>query len=190
MRCFITHQRDDSSVQGLDAAVGLLTLILQLLLFFMLQLAVMWAITGGIGVVGGVLSAPMLSVLPDVRRFLVLASGGHPDDETPSWRVVLRLRYLLLSMVFGILYGLTFVVLLGPFIRLGLFPGRGEPTLSLALLPAVYVSASALFAYGVHRYSSAWTGTASTRSVLAQWLVFLGVVVTIGTAGAYVATLL
>ncbi len=189
MRCFITQQRDDTSVQGLESAVGLLTLILQLLLFFMLQLAVMWGITGGIGVAGGVLSAPMLSVLPDVRRFLILASGGHPDDETPSWRVVLRPRYLLLSMVFGILYGLVVVVLLVPFIRFGLFPGRGELTLSLALLPAVYVVASTLFAYGVHRFSSAWTETTSTRSVLIQWAVFLGVVVTVGTGSAYVAAL-
>ncbi|EMA32812.1 hypothetical protein C444_06306 [Haloarcula japonica DSM 6131] len=176
-------------MQILDSLVTLLTLILQLLLFFMLQLGVMVAITGGIGLAGGVLSVPVLSVLPDVRRFLVQASGGRPDDGTPSWRVVLRPRYLLLSFVFGILYGLTFVALLGPLIRLGLFPGRGEPTLSLALLPAVFVLASTLFAYGVHRYSSAWTGTATRRSVLAQWMVFLSVVVTVGTGSAYVAAL-
>jgi len=49
----------------------------------------------------------------------------------------------------------------------------------------VLVVASTLFAYGVHRYSSAWTGTASRRSVIVQWLVFLCAVVTVGTGIAY-----
>lgn len=169
--------------------MALLAIILQLLLFFMLQIGIMVGITGGIGLLGGVLSVPMLSVLPDVRRFLVLASGGRPDDGTPSWRVILRPRYLLLSFAFGIVYGFAFVVLLVPLIRLGLFPGRGEPTLSVALVPAVFVLASTLFAYGVHRFSSAWTGTASSRSVLAQWMVFLSVVVTAGTGITYAYTL-
>lgn len=172
-------------MQGLDAVVTFLGLHLQLLVFFILQVGIMLAITGGVALLGGVLSVPVLSVLPDVRRFLVLASGGRPDDETPSWRVVLRLRYLGLSVVFGIVYGFTFVVLLVPFARLGLFPARGEPTPSVALIPGLFVLASALFAFGIHRYSSAWTGTASTRSVLAQWLVFLGAVVTVGTGLAY-----
>lgn len=176
-------------MQVVDSVIPLLVIILQLLVFFMLQVGIMVGITGGIGLIGGVLSVPVLSMLPDVRRFLVLASGGQPDDGTPSWRVVLRPRYLLLSFAFGIVYGLAFVMLLGPLIRLGLFPGRGEPTLSVALIPAVFVSASTLFAYGIHRYSSAWTGTASRRSVLAQWVVFLGVVVTVGSGIAYAFTL-
>lgn len=155
----------------------------------MLQVGIMVEITGGIGLLGGVLSIPMLSVLPNIRRFLVLASDGQADDGTPSWRVVFRPRYLLLSFAFGIVYGFAFVVLLGPLIRLGLFPGRGEPTLSVALVPGVFVLASTLFACEVHRYSAAWTGTASRQSVLAQWMIFLSVVVTVGTGIAYAYTI-
>ncbi|AUV82413.1 hypothetical protein C2R22_12805 [Salinigranum rubrum] len=169
----------------LDFVVGVLSIILYILLLFVLSLGIWLGITGGIGLLGGVLSVPVLYVLPDVRRFLIEASGGQPDDETPSWRVVLRPRYLLLSVAFGIIYGFSFLALFIPFSRLGLFPGRGEPTLSVALLPAVFITASALFAYGVHRHSSAWTGTASRRSVLVQWVVFLSVVVIIGTGLPY-----
>lgn len=188
-RLFITLSRGRIYVQVLGSVGTFLVLVLQLLLFFLLQVGMMVGITGGIGLLGGVLSVPVLSVLPDVRRFLVLASGGRPDDGTSSWRVVLRPRYLLLSFAFGVVYGFTFVVLLVPLVRLGLFPGRGEPTLSVALVPAVFVLASTLFAYGVHRYSSAWTGTVSRRSVLAQWLVFLSAVITVGTGIAYAYTL-
>ena len=168
-------------MQVFDFGVAVLGIILYILLLFVLSLGIWLVLTGGIGLVGGVLSVPVLYVLPDVRRFLVQASGGRPDDGTPSWRVVLRPRYLLLSIAFGIVYGFTFLALFVPFSRLGLFPGRGEPTLSVALLPAVFILASALFAYSVHRHSSAWTGTASRRSVLAQWVYFLGVVVHVGT---------
>jgi hypothetical protein len=142
-------------------------------------------ITGVVELLGGVLLVPVVPVLPDVRRFLVLASGGRPDDGIPSWRMMLRSRYLFLSFALGIVYGFVFIALLVPIMRLGLFPGRGEQTLSIALVPAVFVLATTLFAYGVHRYSSAWIGTASRRSVLAQWLVFLTVVVTVGTGIAY-----
>lgn len=169
----------------LDPVVAVLGIILYILLLFVLSLVIWLAITGGIGLLGGALSVPVLYVLPDVRRFLVQASSGRPDDGTPSWRVVLRPRYLLLSVAFGIVYGVAFLALFVPFSRSGLFPSRGEPTLSVTLLPAVFVVASALFAYGVHRYSSAWTGTASRWSVLAQWVIFLGIVVTIGTGLPY-----
>jgi len=172
-------------MQVLDGVVAVLGIILYILLLFVLSLGIWLVITGGIGLLGGVLSVPLLYVLPDVRRFLIYASGGRPDDGTPSWRVVLRLRYLILSIAFGIVYGFAFLALFIPFSRLGLFPGRGEPTLSVALLPAVFIVASTLFAYGVHRHSSAWTETASRRSVLAQWVVFLGVVVAVGTGIPY-----
>ncbi len=82
-------------------------------------------------------------------------------------------------------WNVAFLALFIPFSQLGLFPGRGESTLSVALLPAVFISASALFAYSVHRHSSAWTETASKRSVLVQWLVFLSIVVTVGTGIPY-----
>ncbi|WP_435067456.1 hypothetical protein [Haloplanus sp. C73] len=173
-----------------DGVVAVLAIILYILLLAVLSFGLWLLLTGGIGLVGGVLSVPALYVLPDVRRFLVYASGGRPDDGTASWRVVLRPRYLLLSIAFGVVYGLAFLAMFIPFSRLGLFPGRGEPTLSVALLPAVFVVASALFAYTVHRYSSAWTGTASRRSVLVQWLVFLGIVVTVGTGVPYAYVLM
>lgn len=168
-----------------DGVLAVLAILLYFLLLFVLSLGVWLLLTGGIGLIGGVLSVPTLYVLPDVRRFLVRASGGRPDDGTPSWRVVLRPQYLLLSAAFGIAYGFSFLALFVPFSQLGLFPGRGEPTPSVALLPAGFVAASAVFAYGVHRRSSAWTGTSSRRSVLIQWVVFLGVVVTVGTAIPY-----
>ncbi|WP_276274174.1 hypothetical protein [Haloarcula litorea] len=172
-------------MQIFDVTVAVLSIILYILFLFVLSLGIWLALTGGIGLAGGVLSVPVLYLLPDVRRFLVEASGGRPDDGTPAWRVALRPRYLLLSIAFGIVYGFSFLALFIPFSRLGLFPGRGEPTPSVALLPAVFILASALFAYGVHRHSSAWTGTATRRSVLAQWVVFLSVVVTVGTAIPY-----
>lgn len=168
-----------------DVVVGVLSIILYIFLLFVLSLVIWLAITGGVGLLGGVFSVPVLYVLPDVRRFLVKASGGRPDDGTPSWRVVLRPRYLLLSVAFGIVYGVAFLVMFIPFSQSGLFPSRGEPTLSVALLPAVFIVASALFAYGIHRYSATWPGTVSRWSVLVQWLVFLGLVVTIGTGLSY-----
>jgi len=167
-------------MQVFDLVVGVLGIIL-----FLLSVGNWLVITGGIGLFGGVLSVSALYVPPDVRRFLVHASGGQPDDGTPSWRVVLRPRYLPLSIAFGIVYGFAFLALFIPFSQLGLFPGRGEPTLSVALHPPVFILASALFAYTIHRYSSAWTGTASRRSVMAQWVVFLGVVITVGTSIPY-----
>lgn len=168
-----------------DHIWAILLLTLYFLILLVLSFAMLMAITGGMGLIGGVLSVPALYVLPDVRRFLVQASGGRPGDGTPTWRVVLRIRYLFLSIAFGVVYGFAFLLMFIPFTQLGLFPGRGEPTLSVALLPAVFIVASALFAYGVHRHSSAWTGTASKRSVLAQWVVFLGTVVTVGTGISY-----
>lgn len=173
----------------LDVIGGLFGIILYVLDLVVLSVGIWFVITGGIGLLGGVLSVPVLYVLPDVRRFLVQASGGDPDSGAPSWRVVLRPRYLLLSLAFGIGYGVAFLALFVPFSQLGLFPGHGEPTLSVALLPAVFILASATFAYGVHRHSSAWTGTSSRRSVLIQWVGFGGVVVTVGTGLPYASIL-
>lgn len=173
-------------MQVLEGLLFIFGLLLYFLLLLLLTMGIIAALTGAIGVAGGVLSVPLLYVLPDVRRFLVQASGGRPDEATPTWRVVLRPRYLFLSALFGIGYGFAVVVLLDPVIRLGLFAGAGESRVGLAVIPAVFTGATALLAYGVHRLSSTWPEGASKRGVFAQWVVFVGVVVTAATAVAVV----
>lgn len=176
-------------MQALDGLFFVFGLVLYFLLLLLLTAGIIAALTGAIGLAGGVLSVPLLYILPDVRRFLIQASGGRPDKATPTWRVVLRPRYLFLSALFGIGYGFAVVVLLDPIIRLGLFPGAGEPTAGLAVIPLVFTGASALLAYGVHRFSTTWPEGASKWGVFAQWVVFIGVVVTAATAVAVVGYL-
>lgn len=128
-RPFIGLLIEDTPMQIFDSLVAILGIILYMLVLFVLSFGIWLVITGGVGLLGGVLSVPALYVLPDVRRFLVQASGGQPDGETPSWRVVLRPRYLLLSIGFGIVYGVAFLALFIPFSWFGLFPRswRADP---------------------------------------------------------------
>jgi hypothetical protein len=159
-------------------------LVLSLLLFFILQAAVLFALTAAVGLVGSVLSVPLLYVLPDVRRALIQASGGQPDAA--PWRVAFRPRYLLGSALFGVVYGLAFIPMMRLLIDIGLFPGAGEPTPIIAVIPLTFGAASGLLVYAVHRYSAAWTEGTSARAVLVQWAVFLTVVVTVGTGVALI----
>ncbi|WP_324662053.1 hypothetical protein [Haloarcula sediminis] len=171
-------------MQVLDGIVFVVGLLLYVLLLLLLSAGIIAAMTGLLGLAGGVLSVPLLYVLPDVRRFLVRASGGRPDQATPTWRVAFRPRYLLLSAVFGISYGFAVVVLLDPLIKFGLFPGAGEVAPGLVVIPLVFTGVTTLVAYGAHRLSSTWPEGASKRGVFAQWLVFVGVVTTAATAVA------
>ncbi|WP_277541118.1 hypothetical protein [Haloarcula laminariae] len=168
----------------LDGLLFVVGLLIYFLLLLMLSAGIIAAMTGLLGLAGGVLSVPLLYVLPDVRQFLVRASGGRPDEATPTWRVVLRPRYLLLSAVFGVSYGFAVVVLLDPLIQVGLFPGAGEVTPGLVVIPVVFTGVTTLVAYGAHRLSSTWPAGASKRGVFAQWLAFVGVVTTAATAVA------
>jgi len=176
-------------MQVFELLVGILGLLLYFLLLAVLSAGIIAALTAALGLAGGALSVPLLYILPDVRRFLVQASGGRPDESTPTWRVVLRPRYLLLSALFGIGYGFAVVVVLDPVIRLGLFEGAGEVRAGLVVIPIIFTVAATLFAYGVHRLSSTWPEGASRRGVFAQWLVFVGTVVTAATAVAVVVWL-
>lgn len=159
-------------------------LVLSLLLFFLIQAAVLFVLTAAVGVIGSVLSVPLLYVLPDVRRFLIQLSGGRPDSA--PWRVAFRPRYLLGSALFGIVYGLAFIPMMRLLIDLGLFPGAGEPTPIIVVIPLTFGAASGLLAYAIHRFSASWTEGTSTKAVLLQWAVFLTVVVTVGTGVALI----
>jgi hypothetical protein len=174
-------------MQVVSTVASILAILLYLLVLFVLTAGIWFGITAAVGVVGGVFSVPLLYVLPDVRRFLIRVSGGRPD--TAPWRVAFRPRYLLGSAAFGIVYGLVFVPLLGLLGDLGLFPGRGEPTPILLVIPVTVAVSTALLVYAVHRYSDSWTPEMSARAVLVQWVVFLLVVVAAGTGiAAFVAT--
>jgi len=159
-----------------------LALLLSLLLFFLIQAGIMFAITAAVGVIGSVLSVPLLYLLPDVRRFLIALSGGRPDSK--PWTIAFRPRYLVGSAGLGIAYGFVFIVLMGLLIDVGLFPGAGEPTPILVLIPLAFGATSGLLAYAVHRVSGSWSEELSGRDVLLQWAVFLTVVVTVGTGVA------
>jgi len=169
-------------MQLLEGLGVILSIVLYLVLLAVLTFGIMLAFAAAMGVVGTALSIPLLYVLPDVRRFLVLASGGAPDDETPPWRVALRPRFVLLAIGFGVTYGLTFLVLFIPVSEYGLTTATVGPVPILVGIPLAFVLIIVPAAYVAQRYSSAWTETTERRSVLVQWTVFVTVVVTLGTA--------
>ncbi|MDS0221251.1 hypothetical protein NDI54_07810 [Haloarcula sp. S1AR25-5A] len=70
-------------MQLLEGIAGILAIFLYILILAALSFGILFGIAAVIGVVGSVLSIPLLYVLPDVGRFLLLASGGAPDDRTP-----------------------------------------------------------------------------------------------------------
>ncbi|GCF12517.1 hypothetical protein Harman_04520 [Haloarcula mannanilytica] len=175
-------------MQLLEGIASILAIFLYILLLAVLSFGILFGIAAVMGVAGSVLSIPLLYVLPDVRRFLLLASGGAPDDQTPPWRVAVRPRYLLLSMLFGVSYGVVFLVLFIPFRELRLVHASVGPVPLLLGIPLSFVTLAVPLAFGIQRTSSAWTETTDSRSVLVQWIVFLTVVVTLGTAVPVVVT--
>jgi len=175
-------------MQLLEGIAGILAIFLYILILAVLSLGILIGIAVIMGVVGSVLSVPLLYVLPDVRRFLLLASGGAPDDRTPPWRVAFRLRYLLLSVLFGVSYGVIFLLLFIPVRELGLIHASVGPVPLLLAIPLSFVALAVTLAFGIQRTTSAWTDTTDSRSVLVQWTVFIAVAVTIGTAVPVVAT--
>lgn len=83
-------------------AVEFIVVILPYFLFLaVMSLAILLAATGGMALLGAAVATPLLYVLPDVRRFLLVASGGRPDDDAPPWRVAARPRSVLLTVGFG-----------------------------------------------------------------------------------------
>ncbi|WP_336338859.1 hypothetical protein [Haloarcula brevis] len=175
-------------MQLLDGIAAILAVFLYLLILAVLSFGILFGIAATMGVVGSVLSVPLLYVLPDVRRFLLLASGGAPDDRTPPWRVAFRLRYLLLSAVFGVGYGVVFLLLFIPVRELGLIRASVGPVPLLVGIPLSFVAVAVALAVGIQRSSSAWTDATDSRSVLVQWVVFVTIVVTLGTAVPIVAS--
>ncbi|WP_424004333.1 hypothetical protein ACOZ4I_06915 [Haloarcula salina] len=169
-------------MQLVEGVVALLAIVLYLLALAALGLGILFGFAAAIGLVGAVPTIPLLYVLPDVRRFLALASGGGPADETPPWRVALRLRYLLLSMAGGVAYGTVFLLLFIPVQELGLLHAAVGPVPVWFAIPLGFVGFVAPLAYVAHRNSRAWTETTDARSVFLQWLVFATVVVAVETA--------
>ena len=175
-------------MQLFEGIAAILAIFLYILILAVLSLGILFGIAVIMGVVGSVLSIPLLYVLPDVRRFLLLASGGVPDDQTPPWRVAFRPRYLLLSMVFGVSYGVVFLLLFVPFRELRVVHASVGPVPLLLGIPLSFVVLAVTLAFGIQRTTTAWSGTTDSRSVLLQWTVFITVVVAIGTAVPVVAT--
>jgi hypothetical protein len=175
-------------MQLLEGIAAILAIFLYILLLAVLSFGILFGIAAMMGVAGSMLSVPLLYVLPDVRRFLLLASGGAPDDRTPPWCVAFRPRYLLLSIVFGVSYGVVFLILFIPFRELRLVHASIGPVPLLLGIPLSFVVLALTLAFGIQRTSSTWTETTDSRSVLLQWAVFMTVVVTLGTAVPVVAT--
>ena len=175
-------------MQLVEGIAAILAIFLYILILAVLSLGILFGIAALMGLAGSVLSVPLLYVLPDVRRFLLLASGGAPDDRTPPWRVAFRPRYLLLSAVFGVSYGVVFLLLFVPVSELGLVHASVGPVPLLVGIPLSFVALAVPLAFGTQRLSGAWTETTDSRSVLVQWAVFLTVVVAVGTAVQVAAT--
>lgn len=177
-----------SPLQLVETLELVLAVLVYLLFLLVASLAIILGITVGMGVLGAVLSAPLLSLLPDVRRFLAAATGGGPDDETPAWRVAVRLRYLLLSALFGLGYGVVFLVLFAPIREYDVAHPEVELASLVVWIPVLFVVCAVPVVTAIHRRSRAWTTETSLRSVLLQWTVFLGVVVGLGTGIPVLAT--
>jgi hypothetical protein len=169
-------------MQLLEGVAAIVAIFLYILILAVLSFGILFGIAVIMGVVGSVLSIPLLYVLPDVRRFLLLASGGAPDDRTPPWRVAFRPRYLLLSMVFGVSYGVVFLLLFIPFRELGVVHASVGPVPLLLGIPLSFVALAVALAVGIQRTTTAWSETTDSRSVLVQWTVFVAVAVALGTA--------
>jgi len=136
-------------MQLLEGIVGILGILLYVLLLAVLSFGILAAIAAGMGLIGAALSVPLLYVLPDVRRFLVLASGGEPDDETPPRRVALRPRFLLLSITFGVAYGLAFLLLFLPVREFGLIHATVGPVPIPVGIPLAFTLVALAVAYAV-----------------------------------------
>ncbi|WP_363467720.1 hypothetical protein [Halogeometricum borinquense] len=161
---------------------SLISFGLYILFIAVVSMVLIFAITGGIGLLGAVLSVPFLYVFPDVRRYLILASGGQPEAEISPWRMAFRPRYLLLAILFGVGYGITFLFLFEPIRTSDFMRPIIGPVPLIAGIPAAFVLLATPVVYTIHRRSSAWTPETSKWSVLLQWAVFLTAVVTLGTA--------
>jgi len=170
-----------------DAIVGILGFVLYLLLMGVVAVAVLLALVGGIGVVGAILSTPLLYVFPDVRRFLESHTGEESGSPSSPRSVVLRRRYLLLCLKFGLGYGLTFILVYAPIKELGLVGTSVGPVPLLAIVPLLYSPVIANYGYRRHRRSNAWRPAATERTVFLQWLVFVSVAALVGVVPLVIA---
>lgn len=174
-------------MQLVEGVGALLAIFLYLLLLAVLGLGIFFGLAAAVGLAGAVPSIPLLYVLPDVRRFLALASGGDPDEETPPWRIAIRPRYLLLSMAGGVAYGTVFLLLFIPVRELGLVGVAVGPVPVWFGIPVAFVGFAVPVAYVAHRNSRAWTEATDARFALLQWLAFVSAIVAVESTVPFLA---